>query len=112
DVRAPQLRVDLDAAFDPVATVDLALDERGGSKVTLPLRPRTRGTGRVESVWLRWSGPLGLVQRTLRVAVDRALPIVPNVRAVHAAALKLQRVSVAFSGRKPERYQGDGSELA
>jgi uncharacterized protein (DUF58 family) len=111
NVRAPRLRVDLDETFEPVATVDVALDARGGSRITLPMRPRTRGTGTVEAVWLRWSGPLGLAQRTLRVVVERALPIVPNVRAVHAAALRLHRVSVAFSGRKPEHWQGDGSEF-
>jgi len=110
-VRAPRLRVDLDAVFDPVATVDVALDDHGGSRITLPMRPRARGQGTVESVWLQWSGPLGLARRSLRVRVDRTLAIVPNVRAVHAAALKLQRVSVAFSGRKPERYTGDGSEF-
>src|SRR5262245_19941321 len=110
-LRAPRLRVDLDDAFEPVATVDVELGGGGAARITLPMRPRARGTGRVEAVWLRWSGPLGLVQRTLRVVVDRTLPIVPNVRAVHAAALQLQRVSVAFSGRKPESYSGDGSEF-
>src|SRR5882672_6593829 len=44
-VRAPRLRVDLDETFEPVATVDVALDARGGSRITLPMRPRTRGTG-------------------------------------------------------------------
>src|SRR6185369_6946214 len=46
-VRAPRLRVDLDAVFDPVATVEVALDERGGSRITLPMRPRARGQGTV-----------------------------------------------------------------
>ena len=85
-VRAPRLRVDLDAVFEPVDTVDVVLDDRGGSRITLPMRPRSRGQGTVESVWLQWSGPLGLARRSLRVRVDRTLAIVPNVCAVHAAA--------------------------
>jgi uncharacterized protein (DUF58 family) len=109
--RAARLRVDLGERFAPAATVALDLDERGGRSLAVPLAPYGRGIGRVDAVWIEWEGPLRLVRRTLRIALDKEVAIVPNLRAVHAAALELGRAASSISGRKPERFHGDGSEF-
>jgi uncharacterized protein (DUF58 family) len=109
--RDVRLRVDLGARFAPVESVALALDVNGGQSLTVPLAPYGRGLGSVDELWLEWEGPLRLVRRTLRVEIGRNVAIVPNLRAVHAAALKLGRAASSFSGRKPERFHGDGSEF-
>jgi uncharacterized protein (DUF58 family) len=62
-------------------------------------------------VWLRWTGPLGLVRRTLRHRVKLDIPVVPNVRAVRHAALRFFAAREFLSGLKVERYVGDGSEF-
>jgi uncharacterized protein (DUF58 family) len=77
----------------------------------IPLVPLRRGTARVEAVWLRWTGPLGLVRRTRRGECGVEVPVVPNVRAVRAAALRFFSAREFLSGMKIERYVGDGSEF-
>lgn len=92
----------------PALPVTLQPGELG--QLDLPLVPRRRGTARVEAIWLRWTGPLGLIRRQWRVAVDREVPVVPDIRAVRAAALRLSSRDVLV-GLKTERFVGEGSEF-
>jgi uncharacterized protein (DUF58 family) len=84
---------------------------REPASVLVPLVPRRRGTAAVRAVWLRWQGPLGLLQRTLEAPLDLELPVLPNVRAVRGAALRFFSSHQFVSGLKVERHQGDGSEF-
>jgi len=79
--------------------------------VTIPLVPRRRGTARIEALWLRWSGPFGLVQRQLVRRLDHEIAVIPNVRAVQQAALRFFSQREFLSGLKIEHYVGDGSEF-
>jgi uncharacterized protein (DUF58 family) len=110
-VKEVELRCDLDELFVPADSIPLAVGEDGAARAEIPLAPRRRGRGHVDALWLRWRGPLALIERTLRHRLDRAVPVVPNVRAVRQAAMKLSRASASWAGRKPERYVGDGSEF-
>jgi uncharacterized protein (DUF58 family) len=74
------------------------------------LRARRRGEAHVERVWLSWRGPLGLLQRTLAVVVDRRVEAVPNISAVRQLALKFA-AREHTSGLRIERYLGDGTEF-
>jgi uncharacterized protein (DUF58 family) len=109
--RRARLRIDLGERFAATPTVALRLDATGAASFLVPLAPLGRGIGTVDAIWVQWEGRLRLVRRTLRIAVDRRIPIVPNLRAVHGAALRLGRAASSFSGRKPERFHGDGSEF-
>jgi uncharacterized protein (DUF58 family) len=86
---------------------------RGGesSVVQAPLRPLRRGTAALENLWLRWTGPMGLVSRQRRVPVDREVAVVPNVAAVRGVAIRYFTPHEYASGLKVERYVGDGSEF-
>lgn len=83
-------------------------EPRASSLVFAPMR---RGTGRLRALWLSWTGPFGLVRRTERRPLDREVAIVPNVRAVRAAAVRLFRSQEYLSGMKVVHHIGDGSEF-
>jgi uncharacterized protein (DUF58 family) len=79
--------------------------------IRFPLVPTRRGTPRVVAMHLRWVGPLGLVERRWRRPVDLGVPVVPNLGAVRAMALKMLSNRELMSGLKVEHYIGDGSEF-
>lgn len=113
--RAP--RTDVEALLEVderlVAGPPITADVRTAAttEIRFTLRPRRRGTARVTDLWLRWTGPLGLMRRTSRVAVDREIPVIPDVRAVKTAAIRRFGARDAVSGLKTERYLGDGTEF-
>ena len=49
---------------------------------TLPLAASRRGQATIDALWMRWAGPLGLVWKQRRFALDRAIAVVPSLRAV------------------------------
>jgi uncharacterized protein (DUF58 family) len=69
-----------------------------------------RGEGRLERLWLRWRGPLGLVWKQRTERLDRALPINPDVQAVREEAVRLFSRETLF-GMKAQLETGDGSEF-
>jgi uncharacterized protein (DUF58 family) len=78
----------------------------------LAVVPRRRGTARIESVWLRWHGPLRLAQRAQRRLFPNArLPIVSNVAHVRHAALRFHQDRQYLMGIKSQRFLGDGTEF-
>jgi uncharacterized protein (DUF58 family) len=78
--------------------------------VALPLVPRRRGQVHIDRIWIRWRGPLGLVEFSRRVAVDRTIDVLPNVRGVHGPALQFF-VQEAIYGIKSQRQKGEGAEF-
>lgn len=108
--RAAQLLADLSDTLAPQPPARFRL---GRGAVTLPLRllPVRRGRAVVERLWVRLSGPLGLMSRVVRIEPRKACPIVPDVSLVRSLALRLDRDSSLSSGLKIERYLGDGSEF-
>jgi uncharacterized protein (DUF58 family) len=50
-----------------------------------------RGSAALEALWLRWPGLFGMVWRQERVALDRRIAILPDVRPARAEALRLFR---------------------
>ena len=80
------------------------------SAFDVTLTPRRRGLARIERLWLRWSGPLGLVVRVVQRSLATDIPVVPNIGAVKAAALKFSARDALF-GVKVQYQQGTGSEF-
>lgn len=108
--RTVAVRIEASERLEPPPTLELAFDATGVAHAELPLRPRSRGEATLTTAWLCWQGPFGLIERIAHQPLDRALLIVPDVRAVKAAAVALARRS-PWAGRKVERFQGDGSEF-
>jgi uncharacterized protein (DUF58 family) len=107
---------ELDADLEPVplATAHLRPSRERADAATvleLPLVPRRRGSPVVHALHLRWTGPLGLIERRTVLRVDKPVPVVPNVGAVRAIALRMFANRDVMIGVKVERYIGDGSEF-
>jgi uncharacterized protein (DUF58 family) len=79
-------------------------------RTEIPLLPRRRGTVPLTMLWLRWTGPYGLMRIQAQQPLDVKLKVVPNIRAVRAAAIALMRQDASF-GIKDQRQLGDGSEF-
>jgi uncharacterized protein (DUF58 family) len=99
-------RGELEAA--EVAAVELAPGRE--TRAALKLVPLRRGRVHVDRIWLRWRGPLGLVEHIRRVAVDRALDVLPNVRGVQGIALQFF-AQEAIYGIKSQQQKGEGAEF-
>jgi len=96
--------------IDPSDIVAGELPPGRDAKIALPLVPRRRGQVKVVAVWLRWRGPLGLVEFTRRITVDRTIDVLPNVRGVTSAALQFF-AQEAIYGIKTQQQSGEGAEF-
>jgi uncharacterized protein (DUF58 family)/uncharacterized membrane protein SpoIIM required for sporulation len=112
--RAPFVEAlcDLDEALEPQPSQKVECATTGPTAIEFSLVPRRRGTVRITRVWLRWPGPLGLVERVVRRPLDQDVAVVPNLRAVRRAAVRFFGAKEFLSGLKVEKTLGDGSEFA
>jgi len=84
--------------------------ENGQWQSALPLSSSRRGVVTIEAIWLRWSGPFGLVERRKRQVLELKVDVIPTVRGVRSAALELANRQAMF-GSKVQRQRGEGSEF-
>lgn len=84
---------------------------RGGTETKLDFTvvPRRRGRIWIDRVWVRWRGPMQLVEFTKTVELNRVIEVVPNVRGVHKAALQFTADDTIF-GEKIQ-HKGEGIEF-
>lgn len=83
---------------------------QGQSEVTVPLVATRRGAARIEAVWARWTGPLGLAWKQRREAFDTPVVITPDVRQVRERGAHLFLRS-AMHGLIAQLERGDGAEF-
>src|SRR3546814_19135308 len=76
---------------------------------TLSLTASRRGQAGVEALWIRWVGPLGLVWKQRRFAIDGAIHVVPSLRAVTEEGSRLFQRNSWF-GLRPQRFRGEATE--
>ena len=62
----------------------------------------------IEKLWLRWQGPMGLVWRHSEHMIETDVAVLPNVRAVRAAAIRFF-AGDAPTGQKAQNQHGDKS---
>jgi len=65
----------------------------------------------VERLWIRYPGPLGLLQAVVRLSLERQISVVPNILPARRAALRSISDPSYQTGLKIERYKGDGTEF-
>lgn len=105
-----QVTVDWGELLEPAPVRSLVLSpELAG--VTLPLVPRRRGEADLETLWVRWESPWGLVRRTATRPLERSVRAVPDVGFVRGAAVRFFDVRESHIGAKIERFAGEGSEF-
>ena len=77
---------------------------------TLSLSATRRGPALIAALWIRWAGPLGLVWKQRRFAIDRSIAVVPSLRAVTEEGRRLFQRNSWF-GLRQQRLRGEGSEF-
>jgi len=105
-----QLVAELDAELEPQPALEATFGDGRRATVELTLLPRRRGEHALRTLHARWTGPLGLIERTAALPIDRKVRVVPNLGAVRAIALRMFADRNFMAGLKVERYLGDGTE--
>ncbi|MEQ1640098.1 MAG: DUF58 domain-containing protein [Novosphingobium sp.] len=87
---------------------ELEPGESGDWQSQIDFRPTRRGTGEIEQVWLRWTGPLGLGARQVTRDVGQAVRVWPNLAPVRSPALQTFLKDAQF-GVMARRMRGEGT---
>jgi uncharacterized protein (DUF58 family) len=80
------------------------------ARETVRIQPHRRGTLRIESLWLRWSGPLRLMEETRKFPIARQISVVPNTHPARGDSLAVF-FRDALYGTKTQRDAGEGAEF-
>ncbi len=75
------------------------------------LVPLRRGTARLEQLWMRWKGPLGLSFKQRADTLSRDIPVIPNIQAVKDQAVRLFQRDRSYYGLRAQLHVGDGAEF-
>lgn len=89
------------------ANVDLVGD---GGSAAFALIAERRGTIRLEAIWTRWTGPLGLIWKQRRLVLDQAILVLPNIRPVREDAARIVNRD-AMHGLIAQMQLGEGAEF-
>lgn len=89
-----------------------ALGETQGERAeaAIVLSAKRRGAARLEAVWLRWRGPLGLVWKQRRLPLAQTVIVTPDIRAVRDEGVKFLNRD-ALHGLTAQMQIGEGAEL-
>ena len=82
----------------------------GGAAAAVALHARRRGTARLESVWIRWPGPLGLVWKQRQLGLGQTVLIAPDIRAVRDKGVQMVNRDAMY-GVKAQLQVGEGAEF-
>jgi len=91
----------------PVARADLA---SGEAAFAFPFTPERRGAILIQSLWVRWTGPFGLVWKHKVFALDTPVRITTDLQSVREEAIRLFSRNAMF-GAKTQLEIGEGSEF-
>lgn len=84
--------------------------EGGEGRTRIGITSLRRGEGRIEALWTRWRGPLGLAWVQRRDPSSQVLPVTPNMQLVRDEALRLFSRDAQL-GLKVQNEVGQGSEF-
>lgn len=99
---------DLDGPAVAQEPVELAYSGQA-ARFGLGFAAHRRGVVTLRNLWLRWRGPLGLVERLVRKPLGLDVDILPSARVPRGSELKLL-VDSAVYGTRTQHQKGEGSE--
>lgn len=114
DGRAPK-SAEIAVSTDPLVSVEndgrlwIALEDGKGAAL-LPLTTLRRGLARIDRLWLRWHGPLGLAWKQREIPVSLTFPILPDIRPVHERGAQIFQRH-ALQGLIAQIDRGDGADF-
>lgn len=82
----------------------------GQGSLTIPFRGERRGLIEVEALWLRWRGPLGLVEIRARRPLRLTTAVSQNVHGLHRDTIKFLNRDAALGSRQSP-FRGEGTEF-
>jgi uncharacterized protein (DUF58 family) len=82
----------------------------GNGRASVTLTPLRRGEGRLDALWARWRGPLGLVWLQRTEPAGPAIVISPDVQRVKEQAIRLFARDAMF-GLKAQMETGEGGDF-
>ncbi|OJU17643.1 MAG: hypothetical protein BGN95_18670 [Sphingomonas sp. 66-10] len=111
----PPRRVEVALSPDPLVAIEddgrIGVALLGGEGIgALTLTPVRRGTAAFRDLWLRWTGPLGLVWHQRRLAGERRLAILPDIQAIQDRGAQLFQRH-ALQGLVAQADRGDGTDF-
>jgi uncharacterized protein (DUF58 family) len=111
-VTAPPRSQRVEARVGHDQRLSLAEDRRQVEQgsLTLTLNAIRRGTSILDTLWLRWAGPFGLIWRQRQIALDHPVAIIPDIRPARAEALRLFRRDMPI-GETVQLDVGSGAEF-
>jgi uncharacterized protein (DUF58 family) len=104
--RCVKARVGHDERLTPVK-VPSAVDD---GVLALTYAAVRRGTSILDTLWVRWAGPFGLIWRQQQVPLNYSVDIVPDVRPARTEALRLFRRDMPI-GETVQLDVGTGAEF-
>jgi uncharacterized protein (DUF58 family) len=78
--------------------------------IEFDLSLKRRGQASLDAVWLKWTGPLRLTFKQIRVPLALTRAVNPDIRTMQADAIRLINREAEF-GMKSQLEKGDGSEF-
>jgi uncharacterized protein (DUF58 family) len=84
--------------------------EGGRGTAVVPLLAERRGIARIDRLWLRWRGPLGLAWRQRQLDLDHRFPILPDIRPVHQRGAEIIQRD-ALLGMIAQVNRGEGADF-
>jgi len=110
----PKMEARLDLASELVAQ-DFTLFEHqdGGNAATtssIEIRLTRRGVFKVDTIWLKWTSRLRLLEVVVRAPIDRKITVAPDISPVLSGAINAQILPLE-AGSKDMRLSGQGSEF-
>ena len=82
----------------------------GRLQLQLPIVARRRGRIALDALWLRWRGPLGLIELSRRQPVAEIIDVVPDIKGIYEAALQFFSRDALY-GLKTQQLKGQGTEF-
>ncbi|MDR0648551.1 MAG: DUF58 domain-containing protein [Synergistaceae bacterium] len=83
---------------------------RAGTVLSLPIVPLRRGKIAIDAVWLRWRGPLGLVETRVRQPVGQVIDVLPDMKRIHDEVIQFFSRDAEY-GVKSQAMRGEGTEF-
>lgn len=108
--REIELAVGVNDRLAAVPDRQIVRTHEGRAEADVRLDPLRRGEGRIEGIWARWRGPLGLVWLQRQDAAHPPVTITPDVASVKEQALRLFARDAPL-GAKPLTDAGEGSDF-
>ncbi len=106
----PEMRISVSEKLASKPDISRPVYENGKLIAAFRINALRRGEGFIYRLFLRWTGPLGLVWRQLKSPINKTIAIIPDTRLVKDKAIEIFSRN-ALHGQKIQIDKGEGTEF-